>query len=244
MRTLHGLLPALLFACSDGTATQGDASTDASPNDVSADAVILDAPYSDAGCIPGTLAWWRGENDAKDSLGQLDLAVSSGTPAYSAGKVGLAFDLSQAALDSPPFATPNGFTIEAWVMPRTTDDVIVLSQGWRIEVNNLSVIAFNLYPTSFKLTQNVFAHLAVTCGQSGTIIYWNGIPAYEAGSSCTTSTNAMPLRVGAPANDAGPQVPFDGLIDELAVYGRALTGAEIATIYDAEKLGMVVCRTP
>jgi sialidase-1 len=80
-------------------------------------------------------------------------------------------------------------------------------------------------------------HHAVTVREGGddqtitTRIYIDGTKVFEnTGPIATTSMPAVPFRIGYRLN-RDPR-PFAGTIDEVEVFDRALTDAEIATLYD------------
>jgi hypothetical protein len=70
-------------------------------------------------------------------------------------------------------------------------------------------------------------------GASGVKLYVNGVEL--ASTAQTTSTNNItPLRIG---NDFTGTRDFDGLIDEAAIYNRALSAAEIQAVFNAGTSG-------
>ena len=80
-----------------------------------------------------------------------------------------------------------------------------------------------------------WTHVAATYDGARMRIYADGI---EVGSTEKTGQLAADPAVGAalgnqPAGVAGGSRPFDGLLDEVRIYGRALDAAEVATVRDA-----------
>ncbi|MGA2248307.1 MAG: LamG-like jellyroll fold domain-containing protein, partial [Verrucomicrobiota bacterium] len=73
---------------------------------------------------PKMLTWWRGENNAQDSVGENNGTPMNGGPAFKAGEVGEAFDFTpneyvlvnpaNSAFDVGP---ENGFTMDCWINP-------------------------------------------------------------------------------------------------------------------------------
>ncbi|MBI2076324.1 MAG: LamG domain-containing protein [Candidatus Aenigmarchaeota archaeon] len=76
---------------------------------------------------------------------------------------------------------------------------------------------------------NRWTHLAGTYNGSNASVYVNGIFADSAAGTGTINTSANPLRVGVRSDY--PNVPFNGTIDEVRVYSRALSVDEVRTQY-------------
>ena len=164
---------------------------------------------------------------------------------FVAGKYGnaLAFDgvndwvtiADDAALD-----LTTAMTLEAWVRP---SDIA----GWRTVLMKESVdsAAYELYAnedtnrpsayfvagTTFKgvtgiaaLSTAAWTHLAATYDGANMRIYVNGVLARTVARTGAINRTASPLRVG--GNNAWGEF-FAGLIDEVRVYNRALSQAEI-----------------
>jgi hypothetical protein len=72
----------------------------------------------------------------------------------------------------------------------------------------------------------------------------NGANVHSSTSPCVPGSEPLQMRMGYPINGGTGYGFFQGEIDELAIYNRALTAAEIATIYAIETGGQVVCRKP
>jgi len=92
---------------------------------------------------------------------------------------------------------------------------------------------------------NQWSHVAFTYRRGASdadsilTIFINGTPSATANKLIGVQANVEPLRLG---NDNGSGGPanlrnFDGLIDEPAVYNRALSQTEIQSIFDAESAG-------
>jgi len=209
---------------------------------------------------PGIVSWWRGENDTLDSAGG-----HAGTPPwfdYTAGEVGQSFDFSQRTqrirvADNPAFQLAHSLTIEGWIQVLGDDGVILfrgddrpgldpyfLGMGppgflqFHVESQSASE---NLYaPIGFNQWKHVVATLE---GSSGRMrLYVDGRVLAQ------TITAVRPLGSLNPAfspaiglgNSGGslfPFFPFQGLVDELSLYSRALTPTEIKAIYGAGSAG-------
>lgn len=179
----------------------------------------------------------------------------------------LDFDGSDDRIDAgSPAALDNlgAMTIVGWIRPDTLGEGPSLGRiigkttgntaagGWTLNLDTTNRLTFSVdYATTDLLrrsanntiTMGAWQHVAVTWNGSSTasnaIIYINGaVPSYA------TTTNAS----GARANDAAQNIAignpptltdrsFDGRIDDLRIYNRVLTAAEIASLYDAQISG-------
>lgn len=209
----------------------------------------------------GLIAWWSAEGNATDFT-----SAHSGTfpygSAFTAGQVGQAFDFDGSyrrvsVADSPAFALTNAMTLEAWVYPRAYGGFITFrgdNRGgldtWVIDTYESGYVKFqiddeanNYQSVRAPLALNQWQHVAATWDRaSGDMkIYLNGALVQQ------TNTTIIPIGVLDPGsepaigigNHSGTfhQFPFNGLVDELAIYNRALTANEIASIYTAGSAG-------
>ncbi|TSC82175.1 MAG: hypothetical protein G01um101419_662 [Parcubacteria group bacterium Gr01-1014_19] len=76
---------------------------------------------------------------------------------------------------------------------------------------------------------NRWYHVAATYNGSAAIIYVDGVLNAESSCSGSISTNAHALYIGENAESTGRQ--WTGEIDEVRLYNRALTAAEVAILY-------------
>jgi hypothetical protein len=78
-------------------------------------------------------------------------------------------------------------------------------------------------------------HVAFTYDQNTMLLYLNGVPiATNVIGPHQIATSSSNLRIGGDDNGNGM---FDGLIDEVSVYNRALSSSQIAAIYGAGAAG-------
>jgi hypothetical protein len=178
-----------------------------------------------------------------DLSGSGNVGTVSGATWTTAGKYGnaLSFNGTSARVtiaDAASLDLTNGMTVEAWVQPAVT------LTGWRSVVTK-DVDRYYLMGSSdqqsrpviggtFGTTnQNVFApaglpantwtHLAATYDRTTIRLYVNGVQVATGLQTAAVSTSTGVLTVG--ANFYGEY--FNGLIDEVRVYNRALTATEI-----------------
>ena len=99
--------------------------------------------------------------------------------------------------------------------------------------------------TGPDLRDAMFHHVAVTVNRSvtnGGVLYVDGLPVltFNPTARIDSLLNASPLYIGGPTTQE-TNSPYSGLIDEPAIYNRALTAAEILSIRTAGAAGR--CRT-
>lgn len=217
---------------------------------------------------PGLIAWWSAEGNATDFTGEHSGTFPFGS-AFAAGEVGQAFDFDGSyrrvsIADSPAFQLTNAMTLEAWVYPRAYGGFITFrgdNRGgldtWVIDTYENGFIRFqiddeanNYQSVRAPLTLNQWQHVAATWNRtSGDMkIYLDGALIQQ------TNTTIIPIGVldsgSEPAigigNHGGTfhQFPFNGLVDELGIYSRALTPNEIVTIYNASSAGKCTTTNP
>lgn len=194
-----------------------------------------------------------------DYSGYDNHAVASNTPVATSGKVGQAVDLENddgdfyegVSYNSSLDFTSDQYTVSGWIKPESSTLGIILAKpyyandthsfpyfDWAVhfDVNTSNSIGAyytcsaprQVYADS-ALTIGEWSHFAVTNDGNTFRFYLNGEPDGSSDITCDiTNTNSAPFRIG--ANGAGGE-SFDGLIDELRAYNRALSAAEIKRLY-------------
>jgi Concanavalin A-like lectin/glucanases superfamily/Bacterial TSP3 repeat len=215
---------------------------------------LLDPHHAHA-CAPpveGIISWWQGEGDAHDVLGTNNGAVV-GSVGFAPGIVCQAFSFDGQSgyiqvPDSPSlnFSPTSAVTVELWAYCTGTASVMSFmgkrdpncgatweyqmafdpNNGLHFNCSGASGYTGGVY-TGLQMPTNVWMHLAATFDGSTFSFYTNGVLA-ATGSGALGPTNDAPLEIGS----SGGCPYFDGLIDEVAIYNRALSAAEIAAIYN------------
>lgn len=215
--------------------------------------------YPGASPLPGMVAWWQAEHTTDDSIGPHDAyPMGASVIVYAQGEVGRAFDFSGTALtvpDSPDFFFTNGFTAEAWIYPRALGQGVVCMRGdesgrtaWMIDTTNIGALGFQIDDASNDSTSietsiqtNQWQHFAATFdGQGDMRLYLNGALAAQTSITFKPAKTLDPTLVPQVAIGAvitGGLGGFDGRIDELALYSRALSPVEVKQIYNAGVAG-------
>jgi PKD repeat protein len=181
-----------------------------------------------------------------DSSGNGNTGTASGTSRTSSGRYGRALSfnglLSQVNVpDSAGLRLTTGMTLEAWVRPSSVS-------GWRTVVmkRHSGGLAYALsagapdqrpharvhtavaadLPGTAALPVNTWSHLAATYDGSLLRLYVNGAQVAQQPVTGPIRTDGGALRIG--GNGLLNQV-FSGQIDEVRIYSRALTAAQIQT---------------
>lgn len=211
------------------------------------------------------VAWYPGEGNVDDYAG-----TNNGTPlniVYVPGKVGQAFSFNGSTArrvliaDNPVFKLTNSFTVECWINiagdggiifyrgdNRTGLDPIGISMGASGFVNFFVTSETQNTTITAPVAYNQWKHIAATLdGASGVMrLYVDG----AIGAQTTTTVrpigdldpNFQPSVAIGNASGTSYNFPFNGLIDEMSVYSRALSQSEVQGIFTAGVLGK--CLTP
>src|SRR4051812_5787016 len=179
-----------------------------------------------------------------DQSGNGNTGALSNTLWSASGKYGnaLSFNGSNARVnvnDSTSLHLTNGFTLEAWVRPNALNDwhTVVLKErtGYYAEAlyanTDTQRPSGHVFTTSdhdlrgtSKLPVAAWSHLAATYNGSTLALWVNGTQVASQAATGTIASNTGPLRIG---GNAIWGEYFNGLIDEVRVYNRALSATEI-----------------
>jgi large repetitive protein len=208
--------------------------------------------------VPGALGWWPGAGNLVAEVGPNLI----GTVGFETGKVGqgLAFDGTNAiSVDAfPPVDT--AVSVEMWVKPLDTGfpaRVQTLVSRWDFPSTDDSARSYALVLDPFgslvwmtdetstrrpvelsapasQLFDGTFHHVAATWDQSQITLYVDGVQVASTASQRGTLNPAAStsVRLGS-KNGLGDRFFFNGVIDEPAIYGRAVTAAEVAALHSA-----------
>ena len=214
----------------------------------------------------GLVSWWPGDGDAKDIIGSNDGTLKNGA-SFDSGVVGDAFNLEWDWVnpntvddwievnDNPTLNITDQITLMAWInrsIPFWIGDPIIRkigpnNAGYGLEFaqieNGIKVIfTLAMEGGSYWSTPPVpigideWTHIAGTYDGTQMKLYWNGELVSTgnppAGSKIGTAQN--PLGIGGSIENRR----FIGLIDEAAVFNRALNAEQIRSIYMASTAGM------
>ncbi len=200
--------------------------------------------------------------DASDKRNHGTLTNATRTTQAKFGRA-LAFSGSNSLVtvnDSNSLDLTSRMTLSAWVYPTTW------ASGWKTVIlkersgglayalsansdagqpnNILSIGTYEQHLTAGShLPSNTWTHLAATYNGARQRLYVNGVQVGSRAQTGTLDVSANPLRIG--GNTVWAKQYFQGLIDEVRIYNRALTQAEIAAVSEEPVVKPTsVCATP
>ncbi|MDQ3815806.1 MAG: LamG domain-containing protein [Armatimonadota bacterium] len=224
-----------------------------------------DTPPDAQNCIappPGLVGWWPGNADAND-LTDKNNGRMHGAATLAAGHVGQAFSfggqdsvLHIPASEDLDVGRGPGLTIEAWLNPKDVlpyHPVMEWNNGqnfgthlWIFEgsgalyamLMDVGGMGYKLSTPAGTLKANTWQHIALTYDKMSGVgrIYVNGAVVVEKMIGRFRPQTTWDFFVGMrPSANGG--VPYVGLMDEIALYNRALTAREVQAIFDAGASG-------
>jgi len=196
----------------------------------------------------GLIAYWNFDDNVQDQHNGHHGSLV-GDPFYTAGKTGLEkaidFDGAGDYVETSKTAGQLGIggnaakTVTAWVYTRSFNNGGIFEMGEETNGRDFSLRTLTtdnnwrtqFWGGSFDIdfsfdTKNKWVHFAVVHTGSTVTIYANGAVAAQQSRTLDTA-DTKPFRVGRWRTSY-----FDGLIDEVAVWGRALTAGEVSLLYN------------
>lgn len=203
----------------------------------------------------GLVGWWQGDGNANDSSGRGHNGTLLNGATFGTGLFGQAFSIGPGfnrvyVPDSTDFNITNSLSIGAWIYP-TAESWHVLERGgnqsgsnpygmglddaghFEFYINN-GTADLVMAPITFNQWIQVTATLDGTTGDMR--LYFNGVVVAEKTTSlrpfALTNPSLQPaLGIGNTPDVGG--FPFIGLIEEVVLYSRALSPAEVAILATA-----------
>jgi len=208
---------------------------------------------------PDLLSWYRGELDATDIGPGGHQGMLQGGVSFAAGMVGQAFSFDGVNdyVDLGTWFNLQTFTIAMWVKPGASqaqyadilDNNHTDSRSWVLQYDNVGsqyhwgaatgpsccVVVVNLTPGGWQ-------HLAITRDNTGlSRVYLDGVLIGSAGAGPIPYDGSQFLRLSA---WGGGGRHWNGQLDELEIFTRALSQAEIQSIASTGSAGNCFCDEP
>jgi hypothetical protein len=205
----------------------------------------------------GLLGWWCAEGDGADATGTHNGTIYNNVP-FVHGEVGEAFGFDGGpgyvqVPNAPDLNPTSGVTIEFWVNVGFGGGLVVRKGdsgdiGYQVYFADVGCVwandpgkhLFFTYNNYWRgggiITDSDWHHCAIvaTSGQADPVFYIDGVAQTLFCSGGDSSINLLqtsgPLQIG----------PSGCLVDELAIYNRALSAAEIQGIYNAGTGGKIL----
>jgi len=205
------------------------------------------------------VSWWPGDRDTIDIQDSNNGTLQNGV-AFASGMVDQAFSFDASLnagvlIPSSPALNPTeAVTIDAWVKPFSFPNAF--AEVVRKDQENSSVPQYELAvtntgqahcdiggfgnPVAGSVPLNQWSHLACTYDRQAVRLYVNGIEVASFAATQAIPTATTNLAIG--KEDGSTVRNFDGLIDEVEIFNRALTASEIQAIVNAGSAGK--CKPP
>jgi hypothetical protein len=222
-------------------AFDASSNTSASSNEVSA---VVTVPPADPGLV-AAYGMNAGTGTAvADASGKGNTGTATAAT-WAAGKYGqaLSFNGTSAWVTVPDANTldlTNGMTVEAWVRPSSVSgwrtvlmkefgadlSYAIMGSGGSGPAAFIHTSSGANAPAAANLPLNVWSHVAATYDGSTLRMYVNGVQVATNPTAGNLRVGTGPLRIG---GNSGSGEYFSGLIDEVRVYSKALTAAQVTT---------------
>ncbi|HXJ58383.1 MAG TPA: LamG-like jellyroll fold domain-containing protein, partial [Verrucomicrobiae bacterium] len=220
----------------------------------------------------GLVSWWQLEGDGTDQTGTAQLGFSGG-PTFAAAKVGQGllldgfddFGRAPASADLD-IGSGSGLTVETWIKPANAaglTDIVEWNSGTggigvHLSTSTMSArdlyanlvdtagVSHYLFSPGGLLQNTVFQHVALTYEKAIGVatLYWNGTQVARTNLGTFTPQTQFDFYIGTRRSGPFQGIWFSGTVDELALYRRALSDAEIANIFAAGAAGKCTAPQP
>jgi subtilisin-like proprotein convertase family protein len=210
--------------------------------------------------MQGLVAWWKAENNPLDATGNGNTGVLSAGTSYGAGEVNQTFTLdgvnSSVIAPASGSMAVQSFTLEGWIFPSNSvySPIIEygmngagagphlwvngsgLSQSQGVLFGNVRNPDFEAFSAANVVPINQWSHVAMVYDSVANtlVLYWNGTPvANNSGGPANPPSTSLPVNLGLrpPGSfEAMAGTRFSGRLDEMSIFNRALSAAEVQSI--------------
>ena len=202
----------------------------------------------------GLVASWSGEGNANDIVGVNNGTLVNGA-GFAAGEVGQAFSFDgvsgYVSIPGSPLmdSFTTSITIEAWIkvnqLTVNSDWEWIVTKGnssWRLMGTTFAKTVYlgldgvspsRDLPGTRDVNDGQWHHVAGVYDGTNMFLYVDGTLDVSKPATGAIVQNSYPVCIG--HNAEAPASSFNGLIDEVSLYNRALTASEIQADYEAGK---------
>ena len=206
--------------------------------------------------LPGLVALWSAEGNGNDAIGGNHATLTD--VSFAPGEVGQAFNFNSinasikvAASSSLNVGVGSGFTLAAWINPTDVNGAGQPIIEWNDDGNNYGVHSYVFSPGKLYvnvmgndgsphmffsppnvIVPNVFQHVALVYDKTSGLakIYRNGVMVAQQDFGSFTPQTTYNLYLGKRPLTHGENLTFVGLLDNAAIYNRALSAEEVKAI--------------
>ena len=202
----------------------------------------------------GPVAWWKFDETsgtiASDSSGNNNTGTLINGPVFVSGRINNALSLDGInefvdAANPTSLQITGRLTVSAWINTKTGDGVPVSkynfsnnTRSWRLYVTPTNILAFTVSsdgvaaqdlqsPTSISL--NTWQYITATYDGARITLYINGTSVASTPYTAGLFNSSAHVIVGDNANGGNP---FNGQIDDVRIYNRALSATEVSALYN------------
>jgi hypothetical protein len=214
----------------------------------------------------GLVSWWAGENNTTDTVGGNN-GTALGNVNYAPGQVGQGFLLNgtNSGVKIPAHPSLNvglgeGYTMETWINPARVSGRQPLAEWYDTEhqmfgtqfyvlgdfgagtlfagLVQASGSSHMVYSAPGVIEANTWQHVAMTYDKASgvVVLYRNGVPVARRTVGSFVPQTTYDFYLGTRPGWDGPFY-YEGVLDEMGLYNRALSSGEIAAIYEASSAG-------
>ena len=204
-------------------------------------------------CVPppsAEIGWWTGNGNADDLFGAHPGTIEGGVT-FASGLIGEAFSFDgvNGYVDLGTFSPGTAWSIDAWVnLASAQPDLQVIAgvngycSSWALAVSNAQFAIISERPgdcvqttfDQFPATVGAWHHVAATCDGTNATLYVDGIETNKAPVQPNYPADNVDVRIG--ASTSGGEF-FAGLIEQVGIYARALSPAEVGDLANAGDAG-------
>lgn len=201
--------------------------------------------------LNGLVSYWKLDGDGTDVVSAQDGVVTGS--GWIPGKIGQGFDFNNTTARSivaPAFDPPGAFSVSFWLYPKT-GGISNYPQMVGQMLNGSGTQNFTILGVSNTATYyhygnssqgsvdfssyiNQWCHIVFTRSMSGSNAtargYINGVLGFTSSTFTVTQVPTANFRMGTRIDNYSA---LNGALDEVAVWSRALTGAEILELYNS-----------
>ncbi len=205
-------------------------------------AACVDAPS-------GLIGWWTGDGDTVDIAGNQSGTLHNGAQ-YDSGQIGQAFSFNgnntSVVVNAPVYSSTAG-SLMFWFLAKGSGVLTGSSDGIsrtpRFQLDDNGDLSWQFGSLSAQalgqINFNQWYHLVISYSTSDATanvqVFVNGAPAASAVSSAIVPSTSQ-ISFGASIDTQSAS--FNGLMDEVAIFNRALSEQDIQNIYSAFSAGM------
>lgn len=201
--------------------------------------------------LTGLVSYWKldeSSGNAADSYGS-NTGTSSNITYYATGKINRCFSFNGSTSnvkvgDQTNLRLTTTGSISAWIYAGArTNNVIVSKSDWSTDRNGYSFVLLSGYAlielcdasssvsvrSAAQIPLGTWTHIVATWNASNCYIYVNGSLSNSGSNGKTMTSTGQDFYIG--YNSHYTSGTFNGYIDEVGVWNRLLTSAEVTSLY-------------